>query len=169
MIKKMPIIKKHVALCKCHKKVLRSDNKDSLDIILSKNFICDICNTPLEYKGKYTMEAEFIVDESFNEPKMEVVKNDRKVVNREKSTKMTREIAIEKKFIFENGMPYKKQEKDPSNGAIIYAIKYAVIDQNINLLNSIFLEYNDLIKTNVARYIGKKEKNYIKQFLNVEI
>ena len=66
-------------------------------------------------------------------------------------------------------MPYKKQEKDPSNGAIIYAIKYAVIDQNINLLNSIFLEYNDLIKTNVARYIGKKEKNYIKQFLNVEI
>ena len=170
-MEKMKITKNHVALCKCHNKILRCNSKENLDIILSNVITCELCNSQLEYKGEFEMDGETIIDESFTEQKIQIEQSEKKQKRAASSerTKMTKELALSKKLITEDGMPFKKEDKDTSNGAIITAIKLAVIEENFNLLNSIFLEYNELIKTNVARYIGKKEKQYIKSFLNIEV
>lgn len=168
-INKMEITKKHIALCKCHNKKLRCNSKESIDIILSNNIICECCNTLLEYKGEYELDGDIIVDKLFNEQKIEISDTKVKTPKNEKQ-KFTFEQAIKDKIITEDGMPYKKNDKTPSNNSIITSIKFAIKDENVSLLNSIFIEYNDIIiQDNITKYIGKKQKQYIKDKLNIEI
>lgn len=169
----MAHLKSHIAMCDCHKKIIRYSNEEDLKTLLNSNITCSECNTTLKYKGEYLTQAENIIDEKFTEQPI-IIANDKKektkITTMNKKEKMTKELAISKKLIFENGLPYLDPKKDtPTYGAIINAIKFAIDDNNIDLLNNIFIKYDDVIQTNVAKYINNKQKKYIKINLGIDL
>ena len=170
----MPIKKMHIGLCDCHQRVIRNDDENRLKEILTHNIVCDLCGTSVKYKGYFEIDAENIVDDNFMEEKIDVVKKN--VIRNKgvagsggKRNPANKQEAIDKKLIMENGMPYYVEGKKPSYGSLIFSIRFAIVDENLILLNDIFYQYNDIIISNVAKYITKKEKAFLKERMNIEL